>query len=172
MPHHWRDQIWLSLEEGAGKRCSECAANRHSQTRCQISLQPNSQQAELVRLASSRDRLFSHLKRHLTRRQAALTDRPSPGSRVAAFATRTSAKCVVSLDPNTYTIKKDANLIWQYKYMTVPNKFYNTTLLSLGREIYLLARHLHKTISTFYNKTSTVFRDKPVFQSHITTAKR
>ena len=25
MPLHLRDQIWQSLEEGAGKRCSECA---------------------------------------------------------------------------------------------------------------------------------------------------
>ena len=24
MPHQWRNQIWQSLEEGAGKRCSEC----------------------------------------------------------------------------------------------------------------------------------------------------
>ena len=66
---------------------------------------------------------FLHLKRHLTRRQAGLTDRPSPRSRVAAFATRTSTKCVVSLDPNTNTIKKNTNLIWQYKYMTVQNNF-------------------------------------------------
>ena len=32
---------------------------------------------------------------------------------------------------------------------------YNTTLLSLCREICLLARHLHKTFNTFNNKTST-----------------
>ena len=25
MPLQWRSQIWQSLEEGAGKRCSECA---------------------------------------------------------------------------------------------------------------------------------------------------
>ena len=25
MPLQWRNQIWQSLEEGAGKRCSECA---------------------------------------------------------------------------------------------------------------------------------------------------
>ena len=24
MLHQWRNQIWQSLEEGAGKRCSEC----------------------------------------------------------------------------------------------------------------------------------------------------
>ena len=24
MPLQWRNQIWQSLEEGAGKRCSEC----------------------------------------------------------------------------------------------------------------------------------------------------
>ena len=24
MPLQWRHQIWQSLEEGAGKRCSEC----------------------------------------------------------------------------------------------------------------------------------------------------
>ena len=29
---------------------------------------------------------------------------------------------------------------------------YNTTLLSLRREICLLAHHLHKTFSTFYSK--------------------
>ena len=29
----------------------------------------------------------------------------------------------------------------------------NTTLLSLYREICLLARHLHKTFNTFYNET-------------------
>ena len=33
---------------------------------------------------------------------------------------------------------------------------YNTTSLSLCREICLLAHHLHKTFSTFYNKTSTI----------------
>ena len=27
MPLQWRNQIWQSLEEGAGKRCSECASN-------------------------------------------------------------------------------------------------------------------------------------------------
>ena len=32
---------------------------------------------------------------------------------------------------------------------------YNTTVLSLCREICLLARHLHKTFNTFNNKTST-----------------
>ena len=32
---------------------------------------------------------------------------------------------------------------------------HNTTLLSLCREICLLARHLHKTVNTFNNKTST-----------------
>ena len=32
---------------------------------------------------------------------------------------------------------------------------YSTTLLSLCREISLLARHLHKTFNTFNNKTST-----------------
>ena len=32
----------------------------------------------------------------------------------------------------------------------------STTLLSLCREICLLARHLHKTFNTFYNKTSAV----------------
>ena len=32
---------------------------------------------------------------------------------------------------------------------------YSTTLLSLCREICLLARHLHKTFNTFNNKTST-----------------
>ena len=32
----------------------------------------------------------------------------------------------------------------------------NTTLLSLRREICLLAHHLHKTFSTFYSKTWTV----------------
>ena len=26
MPLQWRNQIWQSLEEGAGKRCSECDA--------------------------------------------------------------------------------------------------------------------------------------------------
>ena len=29
MPLQWRNQIWQSLEEGAGKRCSECALDRH-----------------------------------------------------------------------------------------------------------------------------------------------
>ena len=24
MPLQWRNQVWQSLEEGAGKRCSEC----------------------------------------------------------------------------------------------------------------------------------------------------
>ena len=29
-PFEWRNQIWQSLEEGAGKRCSECApAHEH-----------------------------------------------------------------------------------------------------------------------------------------------
>ena len=37
-----------------------------------------------------------------------------------------------------------------------PNIKYNTTLLSLCREICLLARHLHKTLNTFYSKTSTI----------------
>ena len=29
MPLQWRNQIWQSLEEGAGKRCWECAFNPH-----------------------------------------------------------------------------------------------------------------------------------------------
>ena len=29
MPLQWRNQIWQSLEEGAGKRCSECAQHSH-----------------------------------------------------------------------------------------------------------------------------------------------
>ena len=29
MPLQWRNQIWQSLEEGAGKRCSECDALDH-----------------------------------------------------------------------------------------------------------------------------------------------
>ena len=29
MPLQWRNQIWQSLEESAGKRCSECALDRH-----------------------------------------------------------------------------------------------------------------------------------------------
>ena len=29
MPLQGRNQIWQSLEEGAGKRCSECALDRH-----------------------------------------------------------------------------------------------------------------------------------------------
>ena len=33
---------------------------------------------------------------------------------------------------------------------------HNTTLLSLCREICLLARHLHKAFNTFYNETSTI----------------
>ena len=27
MPLQWRKQFWQSLEEGAGKRCSECASS-------------------------------------------------------------------------------------------------------------------------------------------------
>jgi len=30
VPLQWRNQIWQSLEEGAGKRCSECACHHHS----------------------------------------------------------------------------------------------------------------------------------------------
>ena len=29
MPLQWRNQIWQSLEEGAGKRCSECGVSLH-----------------------------------------------------------------------------------------------------------------------------------------------
>ena len=36
------------------------------------------------------------------------------------------------------------------------NTIQNTNLLTLCREICLLAHHLHKTFNTFYNKTSTV----------------
>ena len=31
VPPQWRNQIWQSLEEGAGKRCSECGS-RHPST--------------------------------------------------------------------------------------------------------------------------------------------
>ena len=27
MPLQWRNQLWQSFEEGAGKRCSECVAD-------------------------------------------------------------------------------------------------------------------------------------------------
>ena len=30
MPLQWRNQIWQSLEEGAGKRCSECDPEFHT----------------------------------------------------------------------------------------------------------------------------------------------
>ena len=30
MPFQWRNQFWPSLEEGAGKRCSECGSNGQS----------------------------------------------------------------------------------------------------------------------------------------------
>ena len=29
MPLQWRDQFWQSLEEGAGKWCSECGVSLH-----------------------------------------------------------------------------------------------------------------------------------------------
>ena len=31
VPLQWRNQIWKSLEEGAGKRCSECGLDSHSE---------------------------------------------------------------------------------------------------------------------------------------------
>ena len=30
MPLQWRNQMWQSLEEGAGKRCSDCGAEEES----------------------------------------------------------------------------------------------------------------------------------------------
>ena len=33
MPLQWRNQIWQSLEEGAGKRCSEFGILLHTQAR-------------------------------------------------------------------------------------------------------------------------------------------
>ena len=33
MPLQWGNQIWQSLEEGAGKRCSECDARTNAHTR-------------------------------------------------------------------------------------------------------------------------------------------
>ena len=32
MPLQWRNEIWQSLEEGAGKRCSECAQGLDTQS--------------------------------------------------------------------------------------------------------------------------------------------
>ena len=48
---------------------------------------------------------------------------------------------------------------WWWRYVlvcTLCHIQYSTTLLSLCREICLLAHHLHKTFNTFYNKTSTI----------------
>ena len=44
----------------------------------------------------------------------------------------------------------------QYNTIQYNAMQYNTTLLSLCREICLLAHHLHKTFNTFYNKTLTI----------------